>query len=71
MTADHDFIAEQAAIEDALDADRDPFAGEDPPADYLAEESERHAQQHRDDAHGGGECDCPEADVPVSDRAPF
>lgn len=35
------------------------LAAEEPPDWYLEEEAERQAQRHRDDEHGGGECDCP------------
>ena len=43
---------------------------EDPPDWYLEQEAERHAQIHRDQEHGGGECDC-QADWPADAEAPF
>lgn len=69
MTTD-DFIAEQNAIEDALDADRDPFAGDDPDEDYLQAEADRRTAFHEERAHGGQSCDCPEAPA-ASGEAPF
>jgi hypothetical protein len=46
---------------------RDP----DPPDEYLEAEAERHAQIHRDQEHGGGECNCPVAEPVYGDEAPF
>jgi hypothetical protein len=67
-----EFRAEQDAIDNALDADREsPFAGEDPPEDYLAAEAEKYAQWHREDAHGGAVCKCPKAPVIYAAEAPF
>jgi hypothetical protein len=37
---------------------------EEPPEEYLIEEAERHARIHRDQDHGGGECDCPSGPDP-------
>lgn len=65
------FLAEQNAIEDALDDDRDPFAGEDPPDDYLEAEAERQMLWHEQQFHEGSACDCPTDGVPVSGKAPF
>lgn len=71
--SDYDeFRAEQDAIEDALDADRqDPFAGEDPDDDYLEAETERRMVWHEQQVHEGSACDCLAAPVIYSDQAPF
>ena len=71
MTDHEDWRAEQDAIDDAIDeARRDPHAGEDPPDDYLEQEAAERAAWHRDEAHGGRECDCPPAPV-TTGEAPF
>lgn len=53
------------AVDNALDADKDdPFAGDDPPFDYLAEQDEP----------GAGSAFCAGArrtDIPFSDESPF
>ncbi len=67
-----DWRAEQDAIEDAIDeARRDPHAGEDPPDDYLEQKAEEWAVRHRDEAHDGGECDCPPAPIETGEESPF
>jgi hypothetical protein len=55
----------------STDYDEDPFAGEDPPEDYLAAEAEKHAEWHREDVHGGAVCKCPKAPVIFAAEAPF
>lgn len=64
-------LAEQHAIDDALEADRDPFAGDDPTDDYLEEESARRYRDHCDQAHAGADCDCPPVAIPSSEESPF
>lgn len=49
----------------------DDFRAEDPPEEYLIAEAEKHAEWHREDIHGGGECDCPPAPVVYAEEAPF
>lgn len=71
MSSYEEFLAEQDAIEDEILADREPFAGEDPPEDYLIAEAEKRAEWHRKDVHGGSECNCPAAPVVYSTEAPF
>lgn len=65
-------LAAEWELDNALDADNDdPFAGDDPDNDYLAEEAERRARDHRDHVHGGRACTCPTGTVQFSSEAPF
>lgn len=43
----------------------------EPPEDWLEAEAERHAQIHRDQQHGGGDCTCPVAEPEYSEEPPF
>ena len=43
----------------------------DPPEDYLEAEAELHDRIHRDQEHGGGECDCPAAEPEYTEEPPF
>jgi hypothetical protein len=62
---DEDIAADQAdwSGEDDYDPYLDDPDGYDdypePPGDYLESEAERQLERHRDQAHGGGECNCP------------
>lgn len=63
-------MAAQNAVEDAK-YDAMMGDGEDPPDDYLEQVAEERAEQHRDDAHGGGECVCPPPVIVFASEAPF
>lgn len=66
-------IADEAGWWDDYDPEEYAAAqlrAEDPPEEYLEREAERHANIHRDQDHGGGECDCPEGE-PWTGEAPF
>lgn len=63
-------LAAQHAVEDSKYDDL-MGPGDDPPDDYLEWEAEQHAQRHRDDEHGGRDCDCPTPEVEYSEEAPF
>ncbi|TDD97725.1 hypothetical protein [Actinomadura rubrisoli] len=73
--------AEQDAIEDALDADRNPHADAPDPTDWLEEQAE---ERHRGAEHDGGPCTCApfgvgsgfcadvrRTDDPLSEEGPF
>ena len=44
---------------------------EEPPDWYLEQQAQRAYERHCRDEHGGGECDCPEAEPDYSEEAPF
>jgi hypothetical protein len=49
----------------------DGRAHDEPPEEYRAEEEEQYARRHRSLDHGGGECDCPVAEIEYATEAPF
>lgn len=71
MSIDYDEdLAAQNAVEDAKYEDL-MGPGDEPPEEYLAEEAANFARWHRDDVHGGGECDCPVPEILYSTESPF
>lgn len=43
----------------------------EPPQDWHDEQDARDRQRHRDQDHGGGECDCLPAEPQYTTEAPF
>lgn len=44
---------------------------DEPTEEYLAEEAERFAARHRDEAHQGRPCDCQAQPIEYATEAPF